>query len=199
MMYGTLAYDDATHTYSVGGVLVPGVTQLLTAYGLKSAGPYPIGYAERGKAVHEWCERYARGERVVDGLQIAEYEYINAFANWMEERKVHVLETEVPVVHSVDGMMYAGRLDLLADLNVYGVEKPRVLVDIKSGVWQAWHKVQLAAYALAVKPGSVVALYLRPDGTWEEEWISTQALLAAVNMFVDALRNYYDEKREEVE
>jgi len=165
-------FNEDFHEYTTGGVKIPSVTQILKNAGYIDDRFFTSESRDRGTAVHELCRRYADGIRADDsGRPLESLEYVNAFSNWMKNKKVFVVLSET-VVHG-DKNQYAGKFDILAD-----IAGKKVLVDIKTGVSYYWHSLQLAAYATAILPsGKMVSpakcmdLYLKSDGTYQERYI----------------------------
>jgi hypothetical protein len=175
-------YDDATHTYTDGRVVVPSVTQLLAP----PCGFYTPGSAERGKEVHEACVKYARSKTDFNMSP-----YVDSFCFWYWKHNPKLISAEEMLENNIDGMRYAGRYDML--VNISG---QKVLIDIKTGVKAKWHIAQLAAYALVVKPAKCMVLYLRDDMTCVEQWLSSADLVNGIKALRFALGVYYSGEEE---
>jgi hypothetical protein len=145
---------------------------------------------ERGSAVHVLCERYANGERFdAKGRELASLEYVNAFAAWMRDTMAYAITTECIIHHTLNGRPYAGRFDILAE-----IMRKRRLVDLKTGAKAKWHKIQIAAYALArfddeslVNPDQCSCLYLKADGGYKEDRASGAEMVENIALWKDAL------------
>ncbi len=188
-----MIFDPGPHEYwnDARTVLYPSVTQVLKRAGVIDDRWYSAEACERGSAVHELCERYARGERYDrQGRELASLEYVNAFAAWMAATGAYAIVTEAIVHGSHNGKMWAGKFD-----GLYEIGGKRVLIDIKTGAPCKWHALQLSAYALSsfdggykVNPDRCAALYLRADGTYKEDRLSGARLLEGIDGFKAALQ-----------
>ena len=185
-----ILFNPAIHEYKDGGEIIPSVTQILKVAGVIDDRWFSEESRERGSAVHDLAERYANGEREDKlGRSLESLEYVNAFARWMKEKKVYSIYTECTVHNSINGKRSAGRFDILALIG-----GKRVLVDLKSGGPAPWHKVQLAAYALAmfqdgtpVNPDKVANLYVKPDGTYHYRPVNGMDLVRAIRTWKECL------------
>ena len=176
-------FDPAIHEYRDGDAIIPSVTQVLKRAGLINDHWYSEEARERGSAVHTLCERYAHGARLDDaGRTLASLEYINAFAAWMKRTRAYAIETEQFVDHALNGRRYAGRFDLMAEIDGF-----RVLIDLKTGAKDLWHPVQMAAYALPTNPERVMILYLKADGRYVQSYLTPSEIVHGIQQFKDAL------------
>jgi hypothetical protein len=161
-----LEFDEMDHIYSVKGVVVPSVTQIMrplttqTYFGinkdvLKQA-------AERGTSVHLAAELYSMmGYKEVT----PETEpYFNSWLTWFETVKPEVLALEYRTYDSV--LWYAGTIDLIAKIN-----GKIAIVDYKTTTVLNLGAVtvQNSAYSRAcIKNGIEIeecySLHLRPEG-----------------------------------
>jgi hypothetical protein len=191
-----MLYDPIKHEYDGGRS--PSVTTILKAAGYIDDRWMTEEARDRGSAVHTLCERYANGERFdAKGRELASLEYVNAFAAWMRDTMAYAITTECIIHHTLNGRPYAGRFDLLAEIT-----RKRRLVDLKTGAKAKWHKIQLAAYALAkfdreqysnvidewpVNPDQCSCLYLRADGNYKEDRASGAEMVENIALWKDAL------------
>lgn len=100
--------------------------------------------ASNGKQVHQWIERYIRGEQPVLPADCTPVRGgVDAFLQWMGEHKVQFLEVERPIYSRRH--RYSGRMDGLAY-----VDDALAVVDWKTsnGVYVEYI-LQVAAYAVA--------------------------------------------------
>jgi hypothetical protein len=178
-----LEFYSPLHEYRDGDTIVKSVTQILKSAGYIDDRWYKPGSAERGSAVHEFCDQYAQGKRI-DGVgrQLNGLEYVNAFASWMRKTGAYAIDVETMIDNTIDGFRYCGRYDLLAE-----IQQRRVLVDIKTGAAQSWHVIQMAAYAMAVDPQRIMVLYLKPDGRYKERYIAPVELITGISTWRSAL------------
>ena len=183
-----MLYDPIKHEYDGGRS--PSVTTVLKAAGYIDDRWFSEEARDRGSAVHTLCERYANGERFdAKGRELASLEYANAFAAWMRDTMAYAITTECIIHHTLNGRPYAGRFDLLAE-----IMRKRRLTDLKTGAKAKWHKIQLAAYALArfdddslVNPDQCSCLYLRADGSYKEDRASGAEMVENIALWKDAL------------
>jgi len=174
-----IEYEDDWHIYHDGMDIIPSVTQVLSP----SSHFYTPGSAERGTEIHELCAEYAR-----DSSQWPADPYIEAFALWCRARapKWIVIDSKASpylLEGTIDGRRFAGRPDLIAM-----IDGKRTVVDIKSGVKAAWHKAQVSIYAYCDKAEKALLLYLRPDISYREDWISTSEMVDGIRLFRERLK-----------
>lgn len=124
----TLEYDDASHTYLVDGIIVRSVTQLLK---MKFGGKYDgidagvlKAAADRGTAIHKAIEEYCKTGRNEDVPEVRDFKFLQHHYNF------YVVGNEMPIILDFAGETYAGRLDLLLDVNL--IEHRYSVADIKT-------------------------------------------------------------------
>lgn len=179
-----MTFDPELHEYRDGDIIIPSVTQILTMAGFIDKRWYSEESAKRGTEVHGLCEDYALGARyTADGDLLSELPYVNSFARFYDSFNVNSVSIEKRIQGEVDGFRYAGTYDLLVETQ----SQSKVLIDIKTGAKASWHYIQLAAYALQVNPSEVVILYLNPDGTYRQVWITPDELLDGIDKFREAI------------
>lgn len=185
-----IVFNPDIHEYRDGEEIIPSVTQILKEAGLINDRWFTEESRERGSAVHELSERYANGEREDKlGRSLESLEYVNAFVRWMKDYRVFSLKTECTVSNIINGHRYAGRFDILAMIG-----NRRVLVDLKTGGPAPWHKIQLAAYALAkledgtmVNPDMIANLYVKPNGKYHYRPINGMDLVRAIQKWKECI------------
>jgi hypothetical protein len=138
-----LAFDEASHTFTRDGVVVPSVTQVIDACGLmRTYNPSETWARDRGTRVH--AAMFELTQRSEDAalacLDPDDVPYFTAAQWWMATMGVEVLGAE----ELVDGGSYAGWRDLRVRMR--GVSRPCV-VDLKTGSLPWWTGLQLAGYA----------------------------------------------------
>lgn len=163
-----LTFNAERHEYKIDGVIVPSVTQILSAVGL-----YDYDFvsretldvaAERGRIVHQYCEWYERG--VLDQSSI-DPELQGYFDAYLAAKNHGVIPTPDLIEHRVGSQKYryAGTLDQFFDGGWIN--------DIKTGVRGPEHGLQDSAYWMALtgdittKPERLTCLYLARDGSYE--------------------------------
>ena len=162
-----LQFNEATHTYTLGGQVIPGVTSVMQSGGLVDLSMVDPDVLEAksqlGKAVHLATHLDDLGnldEQSVDELAMG---YVQAYRKWRRESGAVIPLSEHMALNLKH--RYAGTLDLLVSIN--GEEW---LIDKKTS--SQIHRaagVQTAAYEEALNLGRRVrrgALQLKPDGTY---------------------------------
>lgn len=168
-----LQFDEASHTYSRGGVLVPGVTSILAPLtDFSFVRPDVLEAASQfGKAVHRACELWDLGALDIDTLDAPLAPYLAGWRKFSDEWGVSWEMVEGRVYSETHN--YAGTLDRFGKLTEPGKLKgPRpAVVDIKSSA-ALYPAVgpQLAAYKNAI-PNVIpttdrIAVQLFDDGTY---------------------------------
>lgn len=161
-----LAFDVLTHTYSVGGRIVPSVTSRIQAAGLlgPAATFFTHGAAARGTSVHLACLQLDQptDPELAHVLTPDERGYLRSYARWRDAMRPHWTSLEQP--HYSPAYDTAGTTDRLGTLD--GVP---IIVDLKTGAPAPWHGIQLAMYDLlydTVPPRQRrrLAVHLAPDG-----------------------------------
>lgn len=159
-----LTFDEATHTYRYNGVVVPGVTTILSPLSdFRFVKPEVLrAAADFGTAVHLACELDDKGELDEDALDPSLVPYLAGWRKFSADHDVQWDLIEHQVHHKTLG--YAGTLDRLG--RVKGLA---TVLDIKSSA-QLYPSVgpQLAAYQQASEKPSVqrMAVQLKADGTY---------------------------------
>lgn len=182
-----LTFESESHTYRLGGLIVPSVTQIMrplseTVYRDIDGDTLGIA-ARRGTAVHTAIEFHANYG--IDDCPDSVRGYFDGYLKWREAWGPDIKSTEMSVWHST--LRYAGTVDMLAFMG-----DKMTLIDIKT---TAAHNpmltsVQLEAYRQALEShgqaiDQVAVLYLRKDGTYQfkiqkadpEAWKTFAALM----------------------
>jgi hypothetical protein len=160
-----LQFDEATHTYTVGGAIVPGVTSILKPLIDFSMVPPDVlaRKADLGRRVHFACQLLDEDDLDEDTIEPDVAAYLDAYRLFKHETRALVLLNEQQVFHKL--YRYAGTLDRV--LSIAGV---RWLIDLKTCFTTPMSAgPQTAAYQMAMDGGTTLrrgALRLRPDGTY---------------------------------
>ncbi len=153
-----LNFDPATHTYTVGGRVVPSVTRILRPLTDFSHVPPDVlaRAAAFGTAVHRMIYLEQGGDLDEEALDPILRPWLDAWRKWRTETKLRVIERERPVYHPL--MQYAGTMDLLCVL-----DRTLVVVDLKTGIQSPAAGPQTWAYreALAEERGVVPVIIKR--------------------------------------
>ncbi len=144
-------FDEATHTYTQGGVKLPSVTQVI-----KAAGLMPDFYGSgnetamlRGTLVHRICEFHDQSDLKEDSVDPALAGYLEAWKTFRAETEFVPSGIEWRRAHPL--YRYAGMVDRIGRFG--GLP---AIIDIKTGASDPWMGVQLAAYeGLVVQDGPV--------------------------------------------
>lgn len=140
-----IQFDAATHSYTVDGVFVPSVTQVLNEEGLVYF-PIPEDQlafcAWRGSAVHLACLYDDEGTLDESTVQPEHRGYLEAWRKGKAQLRPTFLAAEQRLYHPA--LRYAGTLDRL--VQIAGRRRPQ-LWDLKTGVPHRATCVQTAAYA----------------------------------------------------
>lgn len=166
-----ISFDEATHTYSDEKGMLPSVTQIIEAVGLKSTAFYKPGSAEKGKTIHRILHELDLGKPI--NWEEAE-EYIGYIEAWTEVKKslaesvgFKVFSSECIGSHTQK--RYAGTADKIATFK----DKQYNVWDIKTGKREKWHRLQVSAYTdmmmsthLEREWSMPHIAYLREDGTF---------------------------------
>ena len=184
-------YFDDTHEYLVDGVLVPSVSKLVAFAISENFGNIPKdtlrAAADFGTRIHEIVEKYFDQDTQPMGMTDEEKEIYTKFADLSLEKNIKLISAE-ETVFTDD---YAGRYDLLADVN--GV---KTLIDIKTNRnYPEEHlKVQMGLYKYAIKEDIPCAClwYDKTNFLWEYREvipITSEECEAIVNAFKNGLES----------
>lgn len=160
--------DEATHTYTVDGVVFPSVTQVLDPLNSFDRVPaHRLAFArKRGRAVHLATQYFDEGDLDLDTLDPILVPYVQAWERYLDESgfEVHAIEQKV----HCPTWGYAGMLDRAGKIN-----GDRCVIDIKvTADLSPITALQTAAYEAAYRtdkrrrPYRRFAVRLKPDGTY---------------------------------
>lgn len=159
-----LAFDEATHTYTYRGKVVPSVTQILAPLSnLDMVPSITLAAASAfGTATHLACELDDLGELDEGSLDPGLKPVLHAWRKFSQEHGVRWIGIEQRVYHPT--LRYAGTLDRCG-----WVDGEMAIVDIKTSTsLYPVMGLQLAAYAQAeMKPTAKrYVVQLKTDGTY---------------------------------
>jgi hypothetical protein len=159
-----LTFDAERHEYAFEGRPVPSPTRILREVGIIQGNRSAAEAAmERGKDVHRLCEHADRGTLDWDLVEPDHGPYLKAWIKATVDLGVTWEAIEQPVYQATYG--YAGTPDRVGVTHL-----GRAVYDIKTGVPQRWHALQLAAYQLALPfadgPYRRFGVYLSADGKY---------------------------------
>jgi hypothetical protein len=182
-------FDEATHTYTIGGKPVPSVTQTLREAGLIDATWYSPEAAQRGTFVHQACALYDRDELDMDALDPVLSPYVEAWAKFRHQSQVQLAIIEQPYFSLEHG--FAGTVD-----RAWLEGKHFVICDIKSGPLPSWLSLQLAGYSILINAFSGMGVELKDNGKYSVKVIKTPELFRARRLFLEALAKVKKERAE---
>lgn len=139
-----LQFNEELHQYSLGGVILPSVTQVLCAVNLIDARFYDDLSAWRGSVVHRICELDDQGELDEEDVDPRVAGYLDAWRKFKQAMQFKPDLIEHRVIN--EQLSYAGTLDRTGIIN--GGQK--VIIDIKSGAPAPATGLQLTGYALCL-------------------------------------------------
>ena len=138
-----LTYNEETHTYTLNGVELPSVTQIITSIGLVDYSMISkdlLDYkADIGRKVHKTIEYHDNNELDDSELHPLLKNYLEQWKKFKKDFRFHIVESEIKTFHPV--YKYAGTVDKLGRIDDY-----YVIVDIKSGGASPSHSIQTSAY-----------------------------------------------------
>ena len=163
-----LTFDPETHTYRMEGEIIPSVTQILKDVGLIDTTFFSPEHAERGTRIHEATVFWDETGMDDDTLPEEWTGYLSAWKKFREE--TGFVPSHIEQAFCSD-QGYAGTVDRIGKTHKINP----LLLDIKTGPSQPWHRLQLAAYALLVKRELNIPIWdmwgvhLRKDGIYAVE------------------------------
>lgn len=181
-----LRFDPVKHEYSVDGVRLPSVTEVLKHQGILRPWTNDQFYRDRGTAIHEAAKILLDGQEIEESsIDPAIFPFVESLRRWLADSRPEPLLVEEPMFDRVYG--YAGTPDLAT---IDGV-----LYDFKSGGVERGHSVQLAAYVdLCTANGypmdRAAVVYLMTDGARRTRYIPAAQLRMDAMIFRAALTTY---------
>lgn len=192
---GALQFDAAAHIYSIDGVPVPSVTDVLADVGIVDYSQIPDGTRvmalERGRYVHLACQFYDEGD--LGTLDPALVGYLDAWKRFREECRFEPLLIEDRHYNATYG--FAGCLDRTGTM----AGKSDVLLDIKTNCAPYWTAFQTAGYASFFdKPARFrrMAVELHNDASYRLHEYRCSNFSADLGVFLAALTVYNAKRRQ---
>jgi hypothetical protein len=156
-----ITFDPATHTYTLNGEKVPGITQIIADMGLIDPSWFTDYSRERGTFVHRIIQWHLSGELDEETVDESLIGYLNAWKQFELDAGFVPTAIEVPLASEL--YRYAGTPDYIGRLN--GCE---AVIDAKSGGISPATGLQLAAQEiLAGRPLKRFALQLMDTGKYK--------------------------------
>lgn len=165
-----LQFRAEDHSYHLNGVRLPSVTEILKDLGLIDTTFFAPEHAERGARVHEATVFWDETGMDDDTLPEEWAGYLSAWKKFREETGFvpsHI-EQAFGTEDTISIERYAGTVDRIGKTHTINP----LILDIKTGPPQPWHRLQLAAYAILVKRELNIPIWdmwgvhLRKDGTY---------------------------------
>jgi len=163
-MSEVLKFDAVEHIYTVGGRVIPSVTQLMQKYEVVNTEWFGYQGRVRGKHVHTATQYWDMGNLDETSVDPIIKPYLDAYKKFSYELDFKIKQIEVQAFDPVN--WYAGTWDRLIRW------KDRIILfDIKTGCRPPWVHIQLAAYKNLLKRLGILvdecySLHLRGDGTY---------------------------------
>jgi hypothetical protein len=185
-----LEFDSASHVYTLHGVKIPSVTQVLQEAGLVGLDDVPReileAKAKRGRRIHEAVEEHSKGNEVPDAWMYPEIEAWDAFC------REYGFTSKHQELISCDEILKVG---FTIDQIGYFKDGRRVIVDLKTGTKKIADVIQIAAYGLLYPADRLFILYL--DGKrYKAVEIKGYDRSKGENIFRSALSMYHFRKKE---
>lgn len=169
-----ISFEEKGHRYKVDGNYLPSVSTIIEPIRNAEYNGIPEDVmqtaARRGTIIHEAVETY-----ILYGFRDVPLEicgYFDAFVAWKEARKPEILASEYRVYHKA--MRYCGTIDL-----IYKVDGKLVMADVKTtaAIMRPLVSLQLEGYDRAlyshdIKVSEKRVIHLRPDGTFDDSFVT---------------------------
>lgn len=178
------SFDAETHTYTVDGVKLPSVTQVI-----RCVVPHfkaDEWYLQRGNATHHGTRLLDQGRLDWSSVDPEIEPRIKAWQRFVAESKAEIIKigVERPLWHQA--YRYAGTIDRQLVVN-----NEFVLADLKNSL-EPSVELQLGGYSLLL--GGIkepvrraVAVHLKDDGTYLTRWFDQFQLRSAERAFLNTL------------
>lgn len=158
-----IQFDPTAHTYTVGGVRFPSVTQIISDVGLYGDTSYFTEYCrERGSLVHRIIQYHVSGELDESTIDPVLQGYFDAWRRFESESSYVGDACEMLMADMT--YRFAGTVDHLGHLNGYPC-----VIDVKTGAMSAATSLQLAGYEVLQKHPGIrrFGLQLSADGKYK--------------------------------
>lgn len=143
-MSATVTFEEVEHRYSVNGLVMPSVTQVLCGVNLIDTRWFDELSAWRGSVVHRICELDDQNDLDESDVDERVQGYLDAWRAFKANLNFIPELIEHRVYHPTLG--YAGTLDRTGTIN----DGTKVIIDIKSGSPAPATGLQLIGYALCL-------------------------------------------------
>jgi hypothetical protein len=186
MEKSNIFFDEEKHEYYVLGVRVPSVSEILEFAGYQNNKFIDPIYASRGSFIHYISEMIDNDGEIDYGIIPPEWvPFVTAY-EWFKADTDYVIDCSEYLLFNEEHL-YCGTSDREYKGGIQG--------DIKTGYYQAWHEIQLAAYMEESKCNRGIDIYLTKDGTYKVR--EAKDIPFARKRFLSAVDGYwYHRKRD---
>lgn len=151
-------FDEETHTYYIYGIKVPSVNEILEFAGYQNNQFIDPIYASRGSFVHSITEWIDEGEGIDYSIIPPEWiPFVCAYEMFKADTDYTIVRSEYKLFN--EEHLYCGTADREYEGQIQG--------DIKTGYYQGWHEIQLAAYMMESGCTTGVDVYLTKEGNYK--------------------------------
>lgn len=180
-------FDPNEHRYYLDGVEIPGVTSILKEVGLSQFWGGFTEAAWRGLHVHEAAELLDLNDLDWNSVYPKWAGYVHAYDRFKRDKGFVPELIEYQTYHPQ--FRFAGTIDRRGMLTELG--ERRVILDLKTGVEEDWHRWQTAGYLVLGGPSWALDrrgdLYLHEDGTyspihWHDDNADIRTFLSALTV-----------------
>jgi len=186
MMQNSLVFDAESHVYTLDGVTIPSVTQVLKSAGLIDFGFVPESILDKakefGNAVHKATELEDKEELDYFTLDVPLQNPLDAWNKFKKDFKF--TPTIIEEIMYSEKYRFAGTPDRIGTIG-----KDYVLVDIKTGVLAKTIALQTSGYEILspVKIKRRIGVQLNMDGSYKikeyKDKTDQRVFLSCLNIF----------------
>lgn len=155
---------------------IPGVSAVLKSAGVIDTTWFTPEAAERGRHIHRACALWDQGVLDESTVDPSYRGYVEAWRFFRLLAGVDILEIE-PIVGD-EVLRYGGRADRVIRWN-----GKTMILDIKTGGPELWHKTQVGAYCLAKRLTAGVTVYTQKTGKIKLEFYKPEVIAAEGHNF----------------
>jgi hypothetical protein len=189
---GEFRYDDPSHTYSLGGKILPSITGILKACRYVDTTHYTPEARTRGSHVHLAIKFLNKGTLDWASVRDEYIGYVLAYQKLVKDWEFLVELFEVPMFHPI--LLFGGTPDLVG--TVFG--GVRAIIELKTGPVMKWTALQTIAQEMLLRATEPSVRYrrwgvtLNADGTYSKpkefkEYERDEAVFRMLNTAVQVL------------
>ena len=139
-------FDPETHRYTLNGVALPGITQILKLTGFVDGSWFTDEARDRGKAVHSACWFLAEGDLDWSTVGPDILPRVKAFEQFLNDYTPKLIMAERPLYSAMFG--FAGTEDFFFEIPGLGGE---CIIEVKTGRAGLAAKLQTAAQRILIE------------------------------------------------